>query len=156
MILRGSFSSLKTRQNKFASAMGAAKLRARPLAISSSSSAPSTPTGSAVAALLMRHTDSGLASTSSCHDLHSAVSIAAALARSNAVKRYRSPPRRSLLERPIPCTRKSRANSRAASDSPRPRDTPVTIAACMSVSFSGAQRYGKVHASAGASRWKNS
>src|SRR6266700_4500842 len=131
MIRRTCAGSTNMRQNRFATAIGAIRFAAIDAANASPSSEPIVPTGPAVAALLIRHKNSGRASAMARKAGASAASMLIVSARSQTTKRYFGAASAAPLARPMPVTAKPPASSVRASASPRPRDTPVTMAVFM-------------------------
>ena len=104
--------SSKTRQNRLASTIGATRLTAIDAAMSDASAVPSTPTGSSVAALLIRHSVRGASwratASNAGADDHRRSSTSAEVARDEPVALAARGAADD--ERPIPSTRHSRAS----------------------------------------------
>ena len=110
---------------------GAAAFVASAVAMALASRRPSTPVGVATAALLTSVTDAGLPSATRRSSGVIAAASSAGCERSQAARWKRLLLSRGLAARPTPSTVNPRASITAASASPRPRETPVTIAACI-------------------------
>src|SRR6202049_2309956 len=117
-----------TRQKRFATATGATRFTAIDDVNAPLPSEPIVPAGAAVAALLIRHRNSGCASAIARNAGVSAASMSVGSVRSQATEGEGAPCGAAPLGRPMPAPAKPPANSARASASPKPRDTPVTMA----------------------------